>query len=198
LRQSLWILVNIAAFLSSMMHAALVRLRSRVALLRARSDTRRNLSGRRIDSILVICHGNIYRSPFVEALVRQSPLRPGAIRSAGFHPVGGRHSPQRHQDMSREFGVALQEHVSSVVSSDDLQRADIIVLMDRYNWVRLRKLGAQPQKLVWIGALTSGPVEIPDPYHLDDAAARKVLARLQAGTAELIRILGSHGSSSRS
>ena len=89
--------------------------------------------------------------------------------------------------MSRDFGVSLEQHRSCLVSFADLQWADIIVLMDRYNWVRLKRLGADPHKLVWIGALTEGSVEIPDPYHLDDQAARAVLERLKAGTEVLAR-----------
>ena len=170
------------------------RIRSRLAMRRARAETLRNLSARAVERVLVVCHGNIYRSPFVAELLRRSPLALKQVGSVGFHPRGDRQSPARHQAMCADFGVSLQNHRSAVVSATDLQWADIIILMDRYNWVRLVRLGADSSKLVWIGALTDGPVEIPDPYHLGDEEARRVLGRLKAGTETLIRMLDKGGS----
>ncbi len=167
--------------------AVVIRVRSWLAVRGAHASTSTNLAAQRVDKVLVICHGNIYRSPFVAELLRASRAGISQIRSAGFHTKVGRESPARHQAMSLEFGVSLEHHRSSLVSVADLQWADIIVLMDRYNWVRLARLGADPRKLVWIGALTDGPVEIPDPYHLDDREARTVLERLKAGSDALTR-----------
>ena len=175
--------------LSNILDAISARIRCHLAMRRARSETLRNLSARPIECILVVCHGNIYRSPFVAELLRQSPLAFKQVRSAGFHPRADRQSPVRHQVMCKEFGVSLQEHRSSVISAADLPEADIIILMDRYNWIRLVRLGASPTKLVWIGALTDDSVEIPDPFNLGDDEARRVLVRLKMGTEALIQLL---------
>jgi protein-tyrosine phosphatase len=173
--------------LSRVWAAVSIRICSWLALRAARAATASNLAPRRIERVLVICHGNIYRSPFVAELLRSSQTGVDQIRSAGFHLKVGRQAPARHQAMSRDLGVSLEQHRSCLVSGADLQWADIIVLMDRYNWVRLTRLGADPRKLVWIGALTDGSVEIPDPYHLDDQQARAVLERLKACTEALAR-----------
>jgi protein-tyrosine phosphatase len=183
--------------MTGILEAIAVRLRSMVALRRARATTLRNLGTRPIERVLVICHGNIYRSPFVAELLRGPPLNLKQVRSAGFHTKVDRESPVRHQAMSMELGVSLQDHRSSLVRTEDLQWADIIVLMDRYNWVRLDRLDADPGKIVWMGALTDGPIEIPDPYHLGDEDARKVLARLKEGTERLTRLLDASNSTWR-
>ena len=112
---------------------------------------------------------------------------PGAleVRSAGFHAKTGRPSPEAHVRMSQSVGVDLSAHRSSLVSADDLAWADLIVFMDRHNWARLRELQAPEAKLLWLGGLMPGDVEIPDPYGLGPEAARAVVDRLAACTAVL-------------
>jgi protein-tyrosine phosphatase len=155
----------------------------------ARRSTRANLERSVARRILVLCYGNIYRSPFVAKLLANR-LGPWAeIRSAGFHPVAQRPSPARHVTMCRQYGVALDDHRSAVATADDVAWADLIVLMDRHNWVMSTRLGAQPERIVWLGALTPGPVDIADPYQLTDEQASHVITRLQAGSDALIAAL---------
>ena len=78
--------------------------------------------------------------------------------------------------------------VSVVVAPADLAWADLIVLMDRHNWQALQLAGAPADRLVWLGAMDDGPVEIPDPYALDEQAAREVLDRLEECAARLTAV----------
>jgi protein-tyrosine-phosphatase len=86
--------------------------------------------------------------------------------------------------MSATLGVDLRSHRSRVLDSADYA-ADLIVLMDRRNWVNLRRAGADERKFVWLGALADGAVEIPDPYGLDAAAAEAIVKRLLAASEAL-------------
>jgi protein-tyrosine phosphatase len=135
--------------------------------------------------ILVICYGNIYRSPFVAELLKARLGGSVEVRSAGFHAVAGRPSPERHVRIAHDYGVRLEHHRSSVASAEDLAWADLIVLMDRHNWAALRHMGAAEDKLVWLGAFAPGPVEIPDPYNRGDEEARRIVERLR-DAAELL------------
>lgn len=144
-----------------------------------------------IERVLVICYGNICRSAFVEAYLQQSPVPRLEVRSAGFHPVAGRPSPERHINFSRQHGVDLGLHRSRTLADSDLEWAQLIVLMDRHNWQMLAKNGADPARLLWLGALDGGAIEIPDPYSLDDDRASAVVARLSACSAILARTLAS-------
>jgi protein-tyrosine-phosphatase len=91
--------------------------------------------------------------------------------------------------MARQRGVDLSRHASTVIENSDLRWADIVVLMDRRNWMSLRRMGAEPNKLVWLGAFAPGPVEIEDPYQLDDAAASALLDRLLVSAGGLLRYI---------
>lgn len=170
-----------------MLKAVLRRLRAYRALAMARRDTRRRLRSGPVRRVLVVCYGNIYRSAFVAACLSDSLVDTAEIRGAGFHKVADRPAPGRHVQMSGKFGVSLAAHRSRVISQDDVQWADTIILMDRHNWDGLYSLGTARNKLVWLGALTKGPVEIPDPYELDDATAERIVQRMYEACAQFVR-----------
>jgi protein-tyrosine phosphatase len=160
------------------------RLRAKRALAAARESSLARVQRGGIKRVLVVCYGNIYRSPFAGVSLRQS-LPQMEVRSSGFHRVAGRASPERHVIMSRARNIDLSSHRSSKVTPEDLQWADIVVLMDRHNWGLLDDLGADHSKLVWLGAFGPGDVEIADPYELDDAHAQRVLDQLEQASREL-------------
>lgn len=164
------------------------RWRCHRAVVSARRDSLAHLAARPIRRVLVVCYGNIYRSPFVAAYLQQVCGDGLEIRSGGFYARPGRASPARHVNMSRTRGVDLSRHVSVVVAPADLAWADLIVLMDRHNWQALQLAGAPADRLVWLGAMDGGPVEIPDPYALDEQAAREVLDRLEECAARLTAV----------
>jgi protein-tyrosine phosphatase len=164
------------------------RLEAYAALLCARRTTARNLNSS-ARKVLVVCYGNIYRSAFLGAYLADKAQGRFEVRSSGFHKKSGRPSPERHVAMSREVGVDLSAHQSNSLVVADVQWADVIVAMDRHNWHALRQLGAPAEKIVWAGALTSGSVEINDPYEMDDASARRTIERLrEAGDTLLLRL----------
>jgi protein-tyrosine phosphatase len=144
----------------------------------ARRDSLARLDRAGIRRVLVVCYGNIYRSAFVGADLAQRSIPQIEIRSAGLHPVAGRSSPSRHVEMSLRYGVELADHRSAVLASEDLAWADLIVLMDRHNWQSLVERGAARERMVWLGALDGGGIEITDPYKLDAAGAERIVERL--------------------
>jgi protein-tyrosine-phosphatase len=144
-----------------------------------------------VRKVLIVCYGNIYRSAFLGAYLVDKAQGRFEVRSSGFHKKSGRPSPERHIEMSREAGVDLAAHRSSSIAADDVQWADLIVAMDRHNWHALRQLGAPSEKIIWAGALTSGSVEINDPYEMDDTSARRTIERLREAGDGLLRHLRS-------
>lgn len=139
--------------------------------------------------LLILCHGNICRSAY--AAVRLQALQPAVrtLRSAGFHPQPGRCTPEHVQRAARCRGVELAAHRSRCVSADDLAWADLVVLMDQRNHDALRTLDPHClRKVVWLGALDGGPVEIDDPYDADEAGVQAVLTRLDACVQRLAQL----------
>jgi protein-tyrosine-phosphatase len=131
-----------------------------------------------IRRVLVVCHGNIYRSAFVGQYLVQHLSPVVSVRSGGFHPVAGRPAPERHVLYSRRYGVELAEHRSAVIAPPDVEWADTIVLMDSRNWQALMNMGVPSDRLIWLGVLDGAGVDIPDPDRLTDDEAVAVVDRL--------------------
>lgn len=140
-----------------------------------------------------MCYGNIYRSPFVATRLGQafSDQTGIEIRSAGFHPVPNRPSPPEFVQLAKGFGLELAPHRSRLVVPADLEWAEGIVIMDRYNWERLRPFGAAIQaKVLWLGAFAgNGPVEIQDPYGQPPARVQLIVKQMQVATDGLVKWL---------
>lgn len=155
------------------------RMRATAALARVRVTSIEVVRNRRPKRVLVVCHGNIYRSAFAGEWLQGRFASALEVRSAGFHPEGGRPSPARHVAMSQQHGVDLSRHRSAVVTAADIEWADVILLMDRSNWVRLRRMGARTDKLAWLGAWArTGGTELNDPYHMEEQSALVLMGRM--------------------
>lgn len=151
------------------------------AIAGARRSSRRRLLQGRPSRLLVVCYGNIYRSPFVAALLaRDAGAHTFDIRSSGFYERIGRETPEAFREIARTYGVDLDRHRSTRIDSDAVEWADVVIVMDRHNWDGLGTLGPAAQsKAVWLGAfLDEGSVEIVDPYGQGQAEMMAIADRL--------------------
>jgi protein-tyrosine-phosphatase len=80
--------------------------------------------------VLVVCHGNICRSPFAAALLARDLAGRGVrVESAGF--VGpDRSCPREAVTAAARRGVDLSAHRSALLMADSVRSADLIVVMD--------------------------------------------------------------------
>lgn len=161
------------------------------ASVTARRHARALLRARPIRRVLVLCYGNIYRSPFVAARLRAD--RRLEIRSAGFHPREERLCEPEFVTIAREFGVDLRSHRSRQVRQDDVDWADLVLIMDGHNY-RLMHVH-HPQALArtcWLGAAAPDtPLFIRDPYKLPQHQQQEIAAQLDHACAALLERLNS-------
>jgi protein-tyrosine-phosphatase len=138
---------------------------------------------------LVLCYGNIYRSPFAAAAVARALAGRASVevRSAGFHPRAGRETPDDFNAITEGYSVNLRSHRSSLIGQEAVDWADVIVVMDRHNWDALGRFGASAQrKAVWLGAfLDDGSVEIVDPYGREPKEMKRIADRLHRASLAL-------------
>jgi protein-tyrosine-phosphatase/predicted ATP-grasp superfamily ATP-dependent carboligase len=156
------------------------KLRRQVILRRAKKQSQAVLSKvGRAQRILVLCYGNICRSPYAERRLAEL-LSDREVSSSGFHQRDNRPSPDFVQEISRKRGIELVDHRSSRVTVAELDAADLLLIMDLRNRDLLHQLHAPAlKKTVWLGVLDpEGPVEIEDPYDLETDEAEEVYARL--------------------
>lgn len=123
-------------------------------------------------NILIICKGNICRSPFaasvMNSLIQNIPERKEviSIRQGGYYPKEGRGAPAKALEVAKKMGYSLDSHRSRLYTSEDLDWADIILCFDEENYDRLyRELKNQKQKIWPLGAaLAKKNPWIVDPY----------------------------------
>jgi protein-tyrosine-phosphatase/predicted ATP-grasp superfamily ATP-dependent carboligase len=139
----------------------------------------RTLSGKR--RVLLLCYGNICRSAYAHVrLAARAAEASWELRSAGFHPVIERASPEPFQTIAARRGVDLRAHRSRLVDKADVDWSDLIVLMDQKNYDALADLDKKSlSKVVWLGALDDGgSLEIEDPYDQPISTTEKILDRM--------------------
>jgi low molecular weight protein-tyrosine phosphatase len=142
--------------------------------------------------ILVICHGNVCRSPYLEAVLRRE-LPHVQVTSAGF--VGpGRSVPQESLDVADKRGIDLRQHRSRVLTPQIAQAADLVIVMDRYQATRLARWFRVPrERIIHAGDLdpTVGPTRtIVDPWRQSIEVFEGCFTRLERCARELAGVIG--------
>ncbi|MCA8066516.1 low molecular weight protein-tyrosine-phosphatase [Burkholderia sp. AU38729] len=116
-----------------------------------------------IATLLVVCVGNVCRSPMAQALLRAR--LPGVdVRSAGIGALDGQPADPHAIDLMRERGLDLAAHRARQVSSRHVTRADLILTMDleQKRWLE-RRHPFLCGRVFRLGAAAHG-FDIPDPY----------------------------------
>jgi len=178
----------------------LERLRRVAARLRHNSRRRAALAAlaarRPPRCVLVLCSGNIFRSPFAAAVLqRELDLQGvGSIRveSAGF-AAPGRPSPPHAIAAAARHGIDVAGHTSQLVVADLARAADLIVVMEDLQRRSIcERFGRAARDVLLLGDLDPLPVmsrAIEDPVEQDLEVCKRVYARIERCVGQLARAL---------
>ena len=140
-------------------------------------------------TVLLVCKGNICRSPFAAGLLTRIAGRGLRVVSCGFYPPG-RESPVEAIEAARDWGVDMQSHRSAIISESNLQTADIVLVFDFDHVATVRTMfPAWAGKTVLLGAADNGPLEIPDPFGKSVNEFREVYGRINTALRRIVRML---------
>lgn len=122
-----------------------------------------------VRKILVLCKGNICRSPFAAELLRQRVHQLGIpmhVASAGIEAVPNQEAYPLAKRMAIRCGVPLSAHRTTLLSGEMVSEADLILVMETGQARSMRERYPQAAgKVVLLGQFGSaGEYEIPDPY----------------------------------
>ncbi len=155
--------------------------------------------------ILVVCFGNVCRSP-VAARLLQARLdeTKWEVVSGGTNASDGEPASRVMRTAAAEYGIDLSAHRAKRVTADDIRDAELVITMSQSQTDRLlnlepgsnrriRLLGAfNPQANTW--GLPADPrrsvaseEEIPDPHGEDLAFHRECCERLDTSVGQLAR-----------
>lgn len=143
-------------------------------------------------SVLLVCTGNICRSPTADGVLRQLVREAGLealvrVDSAGTHGYHVGEAPDpRAQEHARQRGYDLSALRARQVEQGDFERFDLILAMDRGHLMLLRRLAPPDQRhklrLFMEFARSWDLAEVPDPYYGGDAGFEQVLDMIEAGS----------------
>lgn len=145
--------------------------------------------------ILMVCLGNICRSPLAEGILKHKVQQLGlnwTVDSAG---TGGWHSgelPDRRSiAVARRYGIDITDQRARQFEPVDFERFDRILVMDTQNYrdvLRLARHDEHRSKVqLMLDPLYPGQArEVPDPYY-DDNGFESVFRLLDAACDKLIQ-----------
>jgi L-malate glycosyltransferase len=127
-------------------------------------------AGRRI---LVVCHGNIIRSPFAALLLGKSlgACARVSIASAGLEAMPGRPPHPIALRKAAERNVDLTPHAASRLEQDVVDRSDVIFVMDIPQLLALRQRfpSARGKTFLLSSLAPETPLEVRDPVDGDES-----------------------------
>ena len=164
-------------------------MRRRTAMRRVRRS--------RPQSILVLCYGNICRSPYAGAVLAARLSDDGItgvdVDSAGFAGPG-RSSPDGAVRVAGERGTDLSPHRSRLVTLAMLKDADLVLVMDARQRRAVGRLISEPPPTILLGDLDPQVIDtraVRDPVEQPDGVFRESYDRIDRCVDALVQTLRS-------
>lgn len=142
-----------------------------------------------INRLLVVCTGNICRSPLAEALLR-SELPELQVSSAGIGALVGHAADANAAAVAVEQGLDVGAHVARQLDQKLVVESDLILVMDHghLKWINQQFPHARGRVFL-LGHWNDG-AEVPDPYGHSLASFRKAYELLWPFAQSWVKRLG--------
>ncbi|HHQ4309063.1 TPA: protein tyrosine phosphatase [Serratia fonticola] len=139
-------------------------------------------------SILVVCIGNICRSPTGERLLKES-LPEIKISSAGLGALVGHSADEYAAEIAGQNDISLDGHIAKQLTSKLCREYDLILVMERKHIEAVCNIAPESRGKIMLFGHWIGGQDIPDPYKKSKEAFSFVFKQLNDATREWVRAL---------
>jgi protein-tyrosine phosphatase len=133
----------------------------------------------KVNSLLVVCVGNICRSPVGERLL-QAALPLVKVTSAGIGALVGHEADATAAMVAMRNGVSLDGHVSRQFSAQIAADQDLILVMEAGHKHQIAREFPQFSGRTMLFDQWNGQKGIADPYRLDESFHEQVFHQIKA------------------
>lgn len=120
--------------------------------------------------ILLVCTGNLCRSPMAVGLLRRLLVKKGLetdyqVRSAGVWAVDGRPATESAVAVMAERGIDITDHIAHTINAEDVAASDLILVMSRDQGQMIRQTWPQyAWKIHLLSEMAGKRQDVHDPY----------------------------------
>ena len=141
--------------------------------------------------ILVICVGNICRSPMGEYLLRHKLRhKPDVtVESAGIGALVGKPADATALELLQEQGIDASAHRARQVTTDMLARADLVLAMEEKHLKHLYQMAPQVRGKAFLLGKWLDNQPVPDPYRQQRPAFEHAFMRIDQATDAWVKFL---------
>ena len=133
------------------------------------------------NSILVVCTGNICRSPIGERYLR-SLLPDKKVDSAGTGALVGHEADSSAVKIAKSHNLSLEGHIARQFTSSLGRQYDLILVMKKIHLEQVSKMAPEVRGKTMLFGHWLDQRDIPDPYRKSDEAFLSVFKLIeQAG-----------------
>lgn len=141
------------------------------------------------DSILVVCTGNVCRSPIGERYLRKY-LPTKKIDSAGTGALVDHSADASAEKISLQNNLSLDGHKAKQFTSELARKYELILAMDKTHIEEIGKLAPEARGKTMLFGHWMSQREIPDPYRKSDEAFASVYQLIELAGSRWVEKLG--------
>ena len=116
-----------------------------------------------MNSVLIVCVGNVCRSPIAEAILHDG-LPGWNVASAGIHAAVGRDIDETARSVAEAHGVRAPQRQAQQFTTDLGTRHDLILVLEDRHKAEIIEIAPQLSGRIMRLSKWTGDEDIPDPY----------------------------------
>lgn len=130
------------------------------------------------NSILVVCTGNICRSPIGERILKQL-LPTMQVDSAGTAALIDHNADNSAMKIAKKHGISLEGHKGKQFTAKLARNYDLILAMEKIHINQIEKIAPEARGKTMLFGHWLENRDIPDPYRKSDEAFASVFVLIQ-------------------